>query len=138
MVERLHDAGRISSDVSTTLRNLRNRLVTHVLPDNHLVFCHGDVHAENVIASSGEYIGLVDFAGAGWLDAAWDFAGTPAAAIPPAVLGYQEAGGLVTSLLKRIVWCRLQLAVHRLFTSDHPEDDATRAARRAHRLLAVT
>jgi hypothetical protein len=119
---------------ATTIRaivELRDRLVEHVLPDDRPVLCHGDLHADNVIAHHGSYVGLIDFAGAGWLDAAWDFAGIPLDAVAPCMEGYAVEGGRTTGLLPRVVWCRLQLAAHRLATSPDPEAEAVAAFRDA-------
>lgn len=136
MTERLLSSGRLSGDVAERLARLREQLVVSVLPDDRPVLCHGDVHAENVIALDGRYVGLVDFAGAGWLDAAWDFVGVPRAAVASLVAGYGDAGGRQDSLLERIVWCRLQTALLRLAGSRRPEDNARRAAAEAEFLLA--
>ena len=78
------------------------------------VFCHGDIHAENVVAGDEGFVGLLDFAGAGWLDAAWDFAAMPLAAVVPAVAAYRDAGGTDDGLPERIAWCRLQLGLARV------------------------
>jgi aminoglycoside phosphotransferase len=136
MTEQLLSSGRVSMDVAGRLARLDEQLVVRVLPDDRPVLCHGDVHAENVIALDGRYVGLVDFAGAGWLDAAWDFVGVPPAAVASLVAGYGDAGGRHDSLVERMVWCRLQTALLRLAGSRRPEDDARRAAAEAELLLA--
>ncbi|GAA1429832.1 hypothetical protein GCM10009616_12830 [Microlunatus lacustris] len=106
-----------------------------MLPVEHPVLCHGDVHAGNVIALQGAFSGLVDFAGTGWLDAGWDFAAVPAGAVGPLLDGYGDAGGETGGLGPRIVWCRFQLAVHRLPGHRTPEPAALDAVRRAEALL---
>jgi aminoglycoside phosphotransferase (APT) family kinase protein len=113
-IERLTAAGRLSSADAATLRARRDRLADEVLRDERPVFCHGDIHAENVVIDGGRFAGLLDFAGAGWLDAAWDFAAQPAAAVPHAVDGYAAAGGRIDGLRERIEWCRLQLLLDRM------------------------
>ncbi len=138
LTDRLVTAGRLGDEMADRVKELRDRLVPQVLPDDHPVLCHGDVHAENVIASSGRYVGLVDFAGAGWLDAAWDFAALPLAAVPAAVGGYSTAGGERESLVERIAWCRLQSALHRLSAAEHPAEDVRRAIDGARWLLGVS
>jgi hygromycin-B 7''-O-kinase len=113
MLGRLVATGTATSEGAARLLALRNRLRPFVLPDADQVFCHGDLHAGNVIADDDRFAGLVDFAGAGWLDAAWDFAAIPLGAVPSAIGGYAAAGGVATALLERIAWCRLQLALGR-------------------------
>nr|WP_294692565.1 aminoglycoside phosphotransferase family protein [uncultured Friedmanniella sp.] len=136
MAERLRSAGRLSRGTVAQLMRLRDQLVGYAVPDEHQVLCHGDVHAENVIASAGRYVGLIDFAGAGWLDAAWDFVGVPLAAVAPMLDGYGAVDQRRDSMLSRVTWCRLQTAVHRLATSASPEADAARAVTQADLLLA--
>jgi aminoglycoside phosphotransferase len=111
--------GHLDAATVRAVAEVRARLVDDVLPDDRPVLCHGDVHTENVVVATDRYGGLIDFAGAGWLDAAWDFATVPLPAVQPCLDGYAEAGG-ATGLLPRIAWCRLQLALHRAPTSIDP------------------
>lgn len=136
ILDRLRDQGRLSAATARRLRRLRDSLAPAVLPDVQQVLCHGDLHAGNVIAHDGRFSGLVDFAGAGWLDTAWDFAAVPAVALEPLLAGYRSAGGVLDGLPARIVWCRLQLAVHRLPGAADPEADAVSVAVQASALQA--
>jgi hypothetical protein len=79
---------------------------------------------------------VVDFAGAGWLDAAWDFVGVPVAAVPSMLEGYRAVDERQDSLLERITWCRLQTAVHRLALTADPNAAASRAIMEAELLLS--
>ncbi|MEE6272353.1 aminoglycoside phosphotransferase family protein [Georgenia wangjunii] len=137
VAERLADEGIVRPQTATTVRGVRDRLVPAVLPDDSPVLCHGDLHAGNVIAQDGGLTGLIDLAGAGWLDAAWDFAAIPAPAVRPALAGYAASGGRAGHLLERVAWCRFQLAVHRLATSRRPDDAASRAVGEVERLLGT-
>lgn len=136
MVDRLGAQGQLSAATGQRLWRLRDQLAPAALPDRQQVFCHGDLHAGNVIAREGRLSGLVDFAGAGWLDTAWDFVGVPSIALEPLLTGYRQAGGVLEGLPERIVWCRLQLAVHRLADATDVEGDAVTAAGQAAALLA--
>ena len=135
MSGRLRAADRLTADHVRRLQGLREALVGFVLPDDRPVLCHGDIHAGNVIAAAGRFVGLVDFAGAGWLDAAWDFVGVPVAAVPLMLDGYRRDGARDGSLLERIIWCRLQQALDRAADSADPDQEASRAIAEADQLL---
>jgi aminoglycoside phosphotransferase len=135
LAEEAATAGHLDATTVGAVADLRARLVGDVLPDDRPVLCHGDVHTENVVVRSGRYGGLIDFAGAGWLDAAWDFATVPLSAVAPSLDGYARAGGSADGLLPRIAWCRLQLALHRAPTSADARSVAARAVREAEQLL---
>nr|WP_280949257.1 aminoglycoside phosphotransferase family protein [Friedmanniella luteola] len=134
LAERLRAAGRLSAGTAARLVRLADQLVDDVLPDLHPVLCHGDLHAGNVLAAAGRLVGIVDFAGAGWLDAAWDFVGVPLTAVPPMLDGYNAGAGEPDRLLERVAWCRLQTAVHRLVDAEDPETGASRALAEAEAL----
>jgi aminoglycoside phosphotransferase len=123
MTRRLSDRGKITAEQSVPLLALVEALRPDVLPDVTQVFCHGDIHAANVIARGGQLVGLVDFAGAGWLDSAWDFAAMPLGAVRSAVAGYRSMGGRHIGLIQRIAWCRLQLALERATRHSSPGID---------------
>jgi hygromycin-B 7''-O-kinase len=132
---RLRAAGRVSTERARQLYDLREALVRHVVGHDRLVLCHGDMHAGNVIAHDGQLEGLVDFAGAGWLDAAWDFVGVPVAAVPLMLEGYRWNAPPDDTLLERVTWCPLQVALHRALGSARPVHDITRALADAAHLL---
>ena len=136
LLDRLCVEGRLSAGTAGRLWHIRDQLAPAALPDVRQVFCHGDLHAGNVIARQGRFRGLIDFAGAGWLDTAWDFAAVPAIALDHLLTGYARADGVLEGLPARIVWCRLQLAVHRLPASVDVEGDAVSAGVQAAALLA--
>lgn len=136
LAEALRGADRLDDALGRTVLRLRNRLVDHVLPDDRPVLCHGDVHTENVLVDRGRYTGLLDFAGAGWIDSAWDFATVPLPAVPRVVEGYRDAGGAVDGLVPRIAWCRLQLALHRASGTADAAAEVRDAVRAAEELLA--
>ncbi|WP_193312830.1 aminoglycoside phosphotransferase family protein [Georgenia subflava] len=127
-LETLRGSGAVGRDLAARVLRLLGLLAPSALDGEHLVLCHGDVHAENVIAADGRYVGLIDFAGAGLLDAAWDFVGIPASAVAPALRGHARAAGETDGLPARIVWCRLQLALHRC---QEPGRDVTAGVRAA-------
>jgi aminoglycoside phosphotransferase (APT) family kinase protein len=96
--------------------------------------CHGDVNLANLVVNSdtGELNGLLDWAGAGWLDPAWDLVGIPLNVVPAVLSGYrgcQPFPGNATAK-ERIAWCRLQYALHQ-----HREGTVSPAADWATRLL---
>jgi aminoglycoside phosphotransferase (APT) family kinase protein len=117
----LGTAGVLGAAAVTQVCHLRDRLAPDVLPSESPVLCHGDMHAQNVVASGERYVGLLDLAGAGWLDPAWDFVGVPLVAVAPALEGYRRAAGPGVDLVPCIVWCRLQTALHQAQQSGDPE-----------------
>jgi Ser/Thr protein kinase RdoA (MazF antagonist) len=137
LAEQASDAGLISSTTARAVQALRDRLVDDVVPDDRHVLCHGDLHTENVLVNSGDYSGLLDFAGAGWMDSAWDFAAIPLNAVTSCLEGYATRAEVTEQLLHRIAWCRLQLAMHRLPTTADPQDEAAHALRQATLLIEM-
>jgi aminoglycoside phosphotransferase (APT) family kinase protein len=135
LARRARDDGCVGSATVDEVTALRARLVGDVLPDERPVLCHGDVHTENLVVGPDRTVGLLDFAGAGWLDSAWDFAAIPRPAVAACLEGYADAGGETDRLLPRIVWCRLQLALHRLPGSPAPQSEAAQALWDATELL---
>jgi hygromycin-B 7''-O-kinase len=127
----LVETGRLDDALARRALRLLDRLVDQVLPDDRPVLCHGDVHTENVLVDHGHYSGLLDFAGAGWLDSAWDFATVPVPAVPSVVAGYREAGGAVDGLVSRVAWCRIPLALHRASGAADPAGEVAGAVREA-------
>lgn len=113
VAEELLMADLIEPDVAARVMEARERLHARIPDGFRQAFCHGDMHAANVVADGDRLSGIVDWAGAGWLDPAWDFAAIPAAAVRDAVYGYRAGGGDAESLIPRIAWCRLQLALDR-------------------------
>lgn len=103
----------LEPDVAARVMEARDRLHARIPDGFRPVLCHGDMHAANIVADGDRLTGIVDWAGAGWLDCAWDFAAIPAAAVRDAVFGYRSGGGEAETLLARVAWCRLQVALDR-------------------------
>jgi len=78
-------------------------------------FCHGDVNASNIMVheTTYAYLALLDWGGAGWLDAAWDFAHVALDAVPWMLAGYRAVAPLPadTTAEARILWYHLYLAI---------------------------
>ena len=99
-------------------------------------FCHGDVNAGNVMVAPGapSYLALLDWGGAGWGDAAWDFVPVALPAVPLMLEGYRAVAPLEgdDTAEARILWHHIQLM---LFTLRHgPPRERAWVARRLARL----
>lgn len=88
------------------------------LADLPVVLCHGDVNAANVLVSvgTGRFRALIDWAGAGWLDPAWDFAGVPPDVVPAMLAGHRSVAPLIDDATAeaRILWCQIQTRLYPL------------------------
>jgi aminoglycoside phosphotransferase (APT) family kinase protein len=81
-------------------------------------FCHGDVQMANLLVEpqSREYLALIDWGCAQWIDPVFDFVAMPLRAVPLILAGYREVGGDGVSDVAeaRILWRRLQLLLSTL------------------------
>jgi aminoglycoside phosphotransferase (APT) family kinase protein len=114
-VEELAGTGWLDAEDADWLVRLLDALAPVALASVRKRCCHGDVNAANVLCdpASGAYLALIDWAGAGWLDPVWDFAGVSLASVPSMLAGYREVAPLEEdgSAEARILWCHLQLAL---------------------------
>jgi aminoglycoside phosphotransferase (APT) family kinase protein len=131
-VTELLAAGSLTSDDAMWLRRLLEDLAPVALAGNEadrlLRLCHGDVNASNVLVASdtGAFRAVIDWAGAGWLDPVWDFAGIPLDAVPWVLAGHRAVAPLPDDATAevRICWCQSQT---RLFAARAlPDAGATR------------
>jgi aminoglycoside phosphotransferase (APT) family kinase protein len=111
-VDQLLEHGALAAGEAARLRETLDELAPHALADVPLYLCHGDVNRENILvdATSGAYRALIDWAGAGWLDPAWDFVGVPSSAVPHLLAGHRSVHPLLAdeTVEARIRWCRIQ------------------------------
>lgn len=127
-VDELREAGRLAGEHARWLRDLLDRIAPAALADVPFAICHGDVNAANVLVDveTGEFRALIDWAGAGWMDPAWDFAGVPLDVVPWLLDGHREVAPLPMDAAAetRILWCQIQM---RLFSvRNAPEDEPGR------------
>jgi aminoglycoside phosphotransferase (APT) family kinase protein len=130
----LEHQGVLTRSEARWLADLLDDLAPAALAAVPPAFCHGDVNAANVLVApaSVRFLALIDWAGAGWLDPAWDFAGVPLRAVPPMLAGHREVAALAhdATAEARIFWCHLQFALHTLRAHPAaPEVHRRRAAR---------
>ena len=108
----LHETGMLNEDDARWLRDLLDKLVPSALAGTRVVLCHGDVNAANVLVDhdTGRFRALIDWAGAGWLDPAWDFAGVALDAVPAMLAGHRSVAPMVDdgSAEARVLWCQIQ------------------------------
>lgn len=97
---------------------LLNAIAPRALADVPVVLCHGDVNAANVLVDhdTGRFRALIDWAGAGWLDPAWDFAGVSLDIVPAMLAGHRSVAPLVEdgTAEARILWCQIQTRLYPL------------------------
>lgn len=95
------------------LHTLLDALAPHALADVPLALCHGDVNAANVLVELGShrFRALIDWAGSGWMDAAWDFTGISLDAVPFLLAGHRAVAPLPmdTTVEARILWGQVQV-----------------------------
>ena len=96
-------------------------------------FGHGDVNAANILVDPAAltYLALIDWGGAGWGDAAWDFCPLALRAVPFVLAGYRAVAPLDNdpAAEARIAWHHVQLALY--FHPARPRPSA-RPGRSAH------
>lgn len=111
----LHQSGMIGPADAAWLHTWLDRLLAPTRERVPACFCHGDVNAGNIIVSShgDTYRALVDWGGAGWGDAAYDFAVVSLAAVPLLIGGYGTIAPLpgAATLEARILWFHLTMAI---------------------------
>ncbi len=101
--------------------------------------CHGDVNAANILVASdtSRYLAIIDWAGAGWLDPAWDLAGIPLVAVPHVLRGHRQVAPFEgdETAEARALWCHTQYALHQLRSRSSAEAASLRSD--AVRLIAT-
>lgn len=97
---------------------LLDSIAPRALADVPVVLCHGDVNAANVLVDhdTGRFRALIDWAGAGWLDPSWDFAGVSLDIVPAILTGHRSVAPLVEdgTAEARILWCQIQTRLYPL------------------------
>jgi aminoglycoside phosphotransferase (APT) family kinase protein len=82
-------------------------------------FCHGDVNAGNIMVHSEtrHYLALLDWGGASWGDATWDFVPVSLSVVPVMLEGYRAVAPLDNNATAeaRILWHHVQFAVFGLW-----------------------
>lgn len=131
-VAEFRTAGVLNGTDARWLHDLLEALAADALADVPVVLCHGDVNAANVLvdAETGAFRALIDWAGAGWLDPVWDFAGVSPDVVSAMLAGHRSVAPLVDDRTAeaRILWCQIQ-------TRLHPVREATADAATAATLL---
>lgn len=121
-VDDLYTAGAMGADDARWLRNLLDRIAPEALANVSPTLCHGDVNAANVLvdARTGRFLALIDWAGAGLSDPAWDFSGGPLEVVPWMLEGHRDVAPLPNdgTAEARICWCQVQM---RLFSARNME-----------------
>jgi Ser/Thr protein kinase RdoA (MazF antagonist) len=88
-----------------------------------LAFCHGDVNADNIMVrpEEFEYLAVVDWDGAGWMDPVWDFVPLPLVAVPTILHGYREVAEVPgdSTAEARLLWHHIQYTLFRWWTMRH-------------------
>jgi thiamine kinase-like enzyme len=111
-VDGLVERGALGAEDDGWLQGLLDSLASRALADVPLTLCHGDINASNVLVStrSGRFLSLIDWAGAGWLDPVWDFAGVSLDAVPFMLAGHREVAPMPQdhTAEARIFWCQAQ------------------------------
>ena len=111
-LEELAIEGLLSPVEAGWLRRWLDELQPLVCTGDPVAYCHGDVNADNVLVRPGacDYVALVDWDGAGWMDPAWDFVPVPLRAVPWVLQGYQEVAEVPgdSTAEARILWHHIQ------------------------------
>jgi aminoglycoside phosphotransferase (APT) family kinase protein len=114
----LASAGRVQPETAGWLAGVLDRLAPAALAPVPRRLCHGDVNAANVLVAPRTltYRAVVDWAGAGWLDPAWDFAAVSLRAVPYVLAGHRQVAPLPSdeTVEARVLWCYLQTMLYRL------------------------
>lgn len=115
-VGELRESGRLSPGDARWLLSLLDRIAPDALAEEPFALCHGDVNTANVLvdARTGRFRALIDWAGAGWLDPAWDFAGVALDVVPWLLTGHREVAPLPGDVTAeaRICWCQAQTRLY--------------------------
>jgi hygromycin-B 7''-O-kinase len=111
-VDELAAAGMLARTDARWLLSHLDDLATSALDEESIALCHGDVNASNVLVdpASGEFLVVIDWAGAGWLDPVWDFAAVSLDVVPCLLAGHRSIAPLPAdqSAEARICWCQAQ------------------------------
>lgn len=130
-VKELHTAGMLGDAEATWLLELLTDLAPYVHASEPMTLCHGDVNAGNVLVHpvNGQFLALIDWSGAGWLDPAWDCAGVSLDVVPSLLAGHRSVDPIPDDHFAeaRICWVQIQM---RLFfarsSTDRTEKDLNR------------
>lgn len=132
-VDELRGRGALPVGDALWLRDVLDRIAPAALANVPLHLCHGDVNASNILvhATTGEYRALIDWAGAGWLDPVWDFAGVPLPVVPWLLEGHRSVAPLPEdeTAEARIFWCQVQARLHAARSIKDPDTARDRLAR---------
>lgn len=111
-VEELRSHGKLTATDAAWLMAVLEELAPLVLQRETMTLGHGDVNAANVLVhhQTGVFLALIDWAGAGWLDPAWDFAAVSLDVVPFLLAGHRSVAPLPDdhSAEARIFWCQVQ------------------------------
>jgi hypothetical protein len=112
-VDELNAAGLLYESDARWLHDLLNELAPLVQTCEPTTLCHGDVNAANVLVhpKSGEFLALIDWAGAGWLDPVWDFASVSLDLVPSLLAGHRSIAPVPDDHCAeaRICWVQVQM-----------------------------
>lgn len=115
-LEDLSVGGLVSPVEAQWLRRWIDELEPLVRAGEPLAFCHGDLNADNVLVRPGafDYLAIVDWDGAGWIDPAWDFVPLPLRAVPLILQAYREVAEVPgdTTAEARILWHHIQYTLY--------------------------
>ncbi len=115
-VEALRANARLSGADASWLLALLDDLAPIVSGSDAVMLCHGDVNAANILVheATGGFLAIIDWAGAGWLDPAWDFAGVPLEVVPFLLAGHRSVAPMPEDRFAeaRIFWCQAQTRLH--------------------------
>lgn len=118
-VDELARADCLSPTQANRLTFVLDRLAPAALVPVRKRLCHGDVNAANVIVTDKtvRYRAVIDWAGAGWLDPAWDLASIPLPAVLHVLEGHRQVASfeMDETAEARALWCHVLFALHRLW-----------------------
>ncbi len=130
--------GYMTPDEARRLLGWLDRLAPQAQAPVSRRFAHGDVNAANILVDPATltYLALIDWGGAGWADAAWDFCPLALRAVPFVLAGYRAVAPLDndSAAEARIIWHHVQLALY--FIRPDRDPPRAQAAARIRRLLA--
>jgi aminoglycoside phosphotransferase (APT) family kinase protein len=113
--DELASAGVLAPADVKWLARLLDRLAPVAL-EEPVVLCHDDLNAANILVhrETGAFLALIDWAGAGWLDPAWDFAAVPLDVVPELLAGHRSVAPVADddTAEARICWCQVQTRLY--------------------------
>jgi aminoglycoside phosphotransferase (APT) family kinase protein len=117
-VDELTRAGCLSAAQAGGLVGILDRLASTALAPVRTRLCHGDVNAANIMvaAETLRYRAVIDWAGAGWLDPAWDLVSIPLPAVRHVLEGHRRVAPfeIDETAEARALWCHARFALYRL------------------------